>query len=85
MNRDQDLEKEIVDRFVYSILEVSRRKCSSNPAIYTLVEVMAEARADLAINRDILELSDRIKKPGIEKDFKEYISLHKTSSSSSPP
>ena len=37
----------------------------------TLVEVMAAARADLAINRDILEIFECIKKQEVKKDFKE--------------
>ena len=32
---------------------------------------MAAARADFATYRDILEISERVKKPEVKKDFKE--------------
>ena len=43
----------------------------SDLSLNTLVEVMAAARADLATYREFLEISERVKKPEVKKDFKE--------------
>ena len=59
-------ENEIVKCFVNGLKEeMFSRSCD------TLVEVMAAARADLATYRDILEISERVKKPEVKKYFKE--------------
>ena len=63
--------KEIANFFVSGLKpnifreEIYSRSCES------LVDVLAETRHELANNRDIMEISDRIKRPEVKKDSKD--------------
>ena len=64
-------EKEIVKMFVSGLKpEVFREEIHSR-AFETLVDVMTETRHELANCRDIIEISERIKRPEPEKDAKD--------------
>ena len=66
-------QKEIVKMFVSGLkLEVFREEIYSR-AFETLVDVMAEIRHELAKYRDIIEISERIKRPEPKKDAKDRI------------
>ena len=70
-NSHQFPEKDIVKSFFSSLKpdifceEIYSRSCE------TLVNVMAEIRHELSKNRDIMEISDRIKRPEVKKDSKD--------------
>ena len=64
-------EKEIVNFFVSGLKpdifreEIYSRSCKN------LVDVMAETKHELSNYRDIIEISDRIKRPEVKKDSKD--------------
>ena len=72
-------ENEIVKCFVNRLNPEIFKEEMFSMSCDTLVEVMAATRADLATNRDILEISEQIKKPEVKKDFKErsLIMMHR--------
>ena len=64
-------EKEIVKCFVNGLKPELFKEEMFSKSCDTLVEVMAAARADLATYREILEISEGVKKAEVKKDFKE--------------
>ena len=58
-------EKEIVKCFINGLKPEIFKEEMFSRSCDTLVEVMAAARVDLATYRDILEISERIKKPKV--------------------
>ena len=71
-------EKEIVKCFVNGLKPELFKEEMFSRSCDTLVEVMAAARAHLATYRDILETSERVKKPEVKKNSKKGpIMLHR--------
>jgi len=66
-------DKEIVKMFVIGLKQEVFREEIYSRAFETLVDVMAETRHELANYRDIIEISERIKRPEPKKDAKDRI------------
>ena len=63
-------EKEIVKFFVNGLKPDIFREEIYSSSFETLVDVMAETRHELSNCRDIIEISERIKRPEVKKEWK---------------
>ena len=61
-------EKDIVENFFSGLKPDIFRKEIYSRSCETFVDVMAETRYELSNYRDIVEISDRIKRPEVKKD-----------------